>query len=102
MIISRDEQIARLQARNDAMVFQYANNQRDIKALKFTITGQNQLIENLQIQNASNSLFINALESKVVMAEMEYQQAISFIGTAEYIMTNLGVEYYYVGRRGEE
>ena len=88
-----------LQARNDAMVFQYANDQREIDKLKFTITGQNQEIENLQIRNASNDLFINALESKVIFAEMEYQQAISFIETAEWAMSNFGVQYVYVGRR---
>ena len=92
-------QVKQLEYRNDAMVFQYANDQREIDKLKFTITGQNQEIENLQIEKASDSLFIHTLESKVVYAEIEYQQALSFIGTAEYIMTNLGVEFYFVRRR---
>jgi hypothetical protein len=99
VILSLRSQVAFLQDRNDCLVFDYANDQRQIDELKFEITGLNQKIESLEIRAASDELFIHALESRVVAAEMEYQQALSYIGTAEYVLGNLGVEYYYVGRR---
>ena len=67
--------------------------------MRTAITGLNQKVEQLEIITASNGMFIQALESQVVFAEVEYQQALSYIGSAEYIMENLGVKFYYTGRR---
>jgi cell division protein FtsB len=99
MITSRDSEIAQLKAREDTLVFRYANDQRTIDKLKFELTGVNQELEQVYMTMAANKLYIQAIESKVIAAEMEYQSAISYIETAEIIMNKIDIQYFYGGRR---
>ena len=99
VIVDLRRQVEFLHQRNDDLVMDYANSQRELEDIKLERTGLNQKIESLEICAASDALFIHALESKVVAAEMDYQSALSYIGTAEWILERQGVAYVYVGRR---
>ena len=94
-----NNQVEFLQMRNNLLVIDYADSQEEIEDLKFELIGANQLLENNYISMESNKLYIQAMESKIIKAEMEYQGALSFIETAEIIMQKIDITYLYTGRR---